>query len=222
MKPSVGPALGEGVYTPSDAAKILRIPVSKIWRWVGTGREDSCVIDGWSLDGTRGLNFLALVELFIVEKLRDLDVPMQRIRLAREVLANRFDTLFPFALRGLLSDGRSILIQLEGQDRVSALRLDGSDQMAFAHIVLEFCKRIDFDPDTELADVYWPLGRERAIVVDPHHAFGQPRVKGTNIPTETIVSMISAGDTLATVASVYNLEQEEVRDAVEFERQLAA
>ena len=222
MKSTVGPALGEGVYTPSDAAKILRIPVSKVWRWVGTGEEGTWIIDGWSLEGTRGLNFLALVELFVVEKLRGLRVPMQRIRLARELLANRFDTPFPFALRGLLSDGKSILIQLEGQDKSSALRLDGSDQIAFAEIVLEFCKRIDFDPETELADMYWPLGKGRSVVVDPHHAFGQPRIDGTNIPTETIVSMILAGDTVATVASVYNLEQEEVRDAVEFERQLAA
>ncbi len=219
------PTLGEGIYTPSDAARILDIAVPQVRRWVTASTESqivSGIVPGWKINYARGFNFYALIELYTVANLRRLGISMQKIRKAREELADRFDTKYPFALRGLLSDGRKILYQLDEPDEETTLILDGSGQTEFTQILVQFCERIDFHIQTDMAERYWPLGKTRAVVIDPHHAFGQPRVMGTNIRTEVIYRLLQAGESREDLVHMYNLKLSDVVDAEEYELQAAA
>jgi hypothetical protein len=65
-------------------------------------------------------------------------------------------------------------------------------------IVQTFLKGLEFSGDDI---IWWPLGKQRQIVADPRGNFGQP--------------------TVALVARWYEVQPEELRDAVEFARSLA-
>ena len=69
---------------------------------------------------------------------------------------------------------------------------------------------------------WWPLGKDRSIVIDPHRGFGAPIVAKAGIPTKILNSAMSAEKSYEFVANWYGISIEEVRDAVQFETKLAA
>ena len=224
---NIAPEIGMGAYTLPDAAKILGLKLGNIRRWITKnqdGNNDALagIMAAWGLGPERGINFNTLIELYTVAQLRDQGISMKRIRQARAELTNRFSTPYPFALRGILTDGDKILIELTEPDNDSVLLLDRRGQTKFKQIISGFCKRIDFGADSELAERYWPAGRSSRVVVDPRRAFGKPIVDGTSIPTEAIFQMYSAGEPKEYVADLYDLDISEVEDAIDFETRLAA
>lgn len=223
------PALGEGVYTFADAEKILRLSQSKLRNWLqgylrASGRRfPAGGFRVWKVGGAVGFSFDTLIEAFVVAQLREIGVSMKTIRMARAELSQRLETPYPFTKRGLLSDGKKILVALRGDDSGDVLlKLDQSGQTEFRRLVEQFCKKIDFAESTDSAVRYWPDGRASAVVVDPHHSFGHPSIEGTNISTETIAGMLEAGESEKVVASLYDLDPKQVRDAARFELRQAA
>ena len=162
------------------------------------------------------------MEVYVVGQLRMTGVPMRKIRTARDELARRFNTSYPFSQRGILSDGKKILVALTDPDADSLLTLDQTGQTAFREIVAQFCQRIDFAPVTDLALRYWPDGRDSSVVVDPLHSFGRPSIVGTNISTDALSGMVIAGESTEMVATLYKLDVGKVEDAVTFELGKAA
>jgi len=223
------PALGQGVYTYADAEKILRLPSRKLRSWLQGYRDASKQqrhpageFGVWDVRGGRGFNFYTLMEVYVVGQLRMTGVPMRKIRTARDELARRFNTSYPFSQRGILSDGKKILVALTDPDADSLLTLDQTGQTAFREIVAQFCQRIDFAPVTDLALRYWPDGRDSSVVVDPLHSFGRPSIVGTNISTDALSGMVIAGESTEMVATLYKLDVGKVEDAVTFELGKAA
>ena len=53
-------------------------------------------------------------------------------------------------------------------------------------------------------------------VVDPHHRLGEPIVENTNISAESIFSFYNAGESIPDIASLYDLSEKQVKDAVDF------
>jgi len=102
------------------------------------------------------------------------------------------------------------------------LELGSGGQSAFEEVVAPFCHRLDFDASSKLASRYFPLGREVPVVVSPAHAFGRPVIAGTNLPTETIASLVRGGESLDDIAAEYQLSREEVDHAWRFEERRAA
>lgn len=209
------------------------MPLSRAQRWIsgywricsGGNRErrDGVVESGcWGTGREKGINFLALIEVFSFAALRDLGVSAQRIRAARQEISERFGTAYPFASHRLLSDGRQILVVLEDVAEPVLLILGESGQTALQKIIEPFCTKIDFCRRTSLAEVFWPLGKGRVVVVDPHHGFGRPTVAGTNIATESIAQMILAGEPPRFVSEMYEIPESAISDAMEFERRMAA
>jgi len=73
----------------------------------------------------------------------------------------------------------------------------------------------------QLALRYWPLGKERSIVVDPHHQLGQPTIKNTNILAETLYRMYTAGEKVKFIASLYDVSESDVTSSIEFFKKAA-
>jgi uncharacterized protein (DUF433 family) len=118
----------------------------------------------------------------------------------------RFQTLHPFALEGLLIDGRRLLKELGDE---TLLELGSGGQTAFEKVIAPFCERLDFDQTTKLASRFYPEGAEAGVVIDPQHAFGRPIVNGTNITTEALACLIRGGEKIEDVAQDFRLEQEQ-------------
>jgi Protein of unknown function (DUF433). len=99
------------------------------------------------------------------------------------------------------------------------MTLDGSKQLNLDFIKL-FFKKLDFDNDL-LATRLWPLGKNKAVVCDPQHKFGQPIIEGTNIQTEAVYKMYLANEPIAFIASLYEIPEKKVKDAISFHKNAA-
>lgn len=216
----------QGIYTVPDVSHILGLPLVKLRRWVnvissvgGVVSEDvtSYGLSKKSIHGQareKHVDFLTLIELFTICQLRDAGVRFAEIRAARNELKEEFQTDHPFALRGLLSDGRKIAKEVSQAD---LLILNAQGQRGFGAVLKDFFERIDFEQASQLAGRYYPCGKESAVVVDPRISFGRPVVKGTAIATETLLSLYRGGETPELIAAQFEIEESAVRDALTFE-----
>jgi uncharacterized protein (DUF433 family) len=223
-KPSTDP-WNRGVYLVPDAARILRLPLSVLRSWVSGRRDEGrrhfpageFASEGHGLD--RHFGFLSLIELFTIAQLRKRGVPMATIRRDRAELIQRYQTAHPFALEGLMTSGKTLMKTL-GDDVL--LELGTRGQTAFSKVLEPFCASLDFDQASSLASRYFPLGREHPVVVDPRRAFGRPAIEGTNLTTESIMTLLRGGEAVENIAESFRITPEAVLAAKAFEQQKAA
>lgn len=236
MKPVI--QLGVGIYSRSEAARLLRVTPSRLRRWVSgytyhyeygrrrrTGHQPPVVApDLPQLDGFIALSFLELMELRVVKALIDEGVSLQHVRSASRIAADLFHTGHPFASKRVYTDGQRIFSTLS-QDSVGSdlieLSKDRQFQVIFGRVLAPFLNEIDFDPQTSLAHTWWPKGRNVPIVLNPRIAFGAPTIQGTRIRTSAVVRL--AGATPASdLARAYQITVPQLKAALDFERELAA
>lgn len=221
---TIEPKLGKGIYSIPDAAAILDMPVSKVRRWVKKYWELEFLkgVDEaytWGESREKAFNFLTLIEIIAVDSFREIGVSFSKIKLAHSKLSEILETNYPFAHAELMTDGKRIFHQYLEE---SLLEVDEKQQFSFTQLVAPYCQKIDFQDKTQLAERFWPLGKDHEIVVDPHHSFGQPVIKGTNTTVETIYSMLNAGESQEFVASIYDLNLNAVEDVMLFMKRNAA
>lgn len=209
-----------GIYTLPDIALILGLSYSKVNRWVKDFWDNKLAKNydykySWSVDLTKAVNFYTLIEIYIFYRLYEAGVKPRRILEAHQVLAEQFSTSYPFATKDIIdhlkTDGKQVLFM---QNDGSILTLEITRQFKLEYIK-QFFKNLDFDKDS-LATRFWPLGRGRSIVCDPHHQFGHPVITGTNITVETLSQMNKAGEPVKFIADLYGINENQILDAIEF------
>ena len=76
---------------------------------------------------------------------------------------------------------------------------------------------------TAMVARWFPLGASRnTIVLDPARAFGRPIVASGGVPTEVLAQAVEVEGSVERVAKLYEVPLPAVRDALAFQRQLAA
>lgn len=221
---SIEPQIGKGIYSIPEAAAILNMPVNKVRRWVKKyweleflqGADASYT---WGESRGKAFHFLTLIEIIAVDSFREIGVSFSKIKLAHSKLSEILETNYPFAHAELMTDGKRIFHKYLEE---SLLEVDEKQQFSFTQLVAPYCQKIDFQNKSQLAERFWPLGKDHEIVVDPHHSFGQPVIKGTNTTVETIYSMLNAGESPEFVASIYDLNLNAVEDVLSFMKRNAA
>lgn len=213
--------LGYGIYTIPDISRLLKIERRKVTRFINEywderiGRKLFSDSYSWSVNQrNKAVNFYVLIELFTFFRLQELGVKAKTILKARQSISAELKLDYPFASSQLLTDGKRIWYKFE-EDIVNA---DGSCQTNFVKIIESFAKNVDFSETSLLAQKLWPFGRDKSIVVDPHHQFGQPVINGTNINAEVIYAMYKSGEPVEAIETLYELSAQEVNDAIEFYR----
>ena len=89
-------------------------------------------------------------------------------------------------------------------------------QIAFKDLVEPFfCKNVDYE--NGFAATYWPLGRERPVLLDARRAFGRPIVVRTGTPTFALYAMHKAGEDPDRIAAWYDVTRNEFDTAIEYE-----
>jgi len=219
------PLLGKGIYTIPDMASILGIPYPKVLRWTNKFWNDRFGSQyqssySWNVDLTKAVNFHTLIEIYLFYELSQAGVKTKEILGAHEILSKQFDTYYPFAIKEVLNnirtDGTKVLFE---QKNGSIYTVDATKQFKLGFI-REFFKNLDFGSDS-LAVRFWPIGKERSIICDPHRQFGQPIIKGTNIQAETIYRMYLADEPIDFIASIYEISRKNVLDAIELHKRAA-
>lgn len=217
-------SIGNGIYTVPDIANILRLPYSKVNMWLNEYWDGKLgqlfnAKYSWRIDGTRAVGFHTLVEFYVMMQFAEAGVKAAQVLKAHTELSKTYNTFFPFAQKQIIenisTDGKRIYLNIKG----IPVTLDGTKQFNL-DFIKGFFKKLDFDNEL-LATRLWPLGKEKAVVCDPHHKFGQPVIDGTNIQTEALYKMYQAKEPIPFIALLYELPLKKVKDAISFHKTAA-
>lgn len=163
------------------------------------------------------------VETRLLAYYRDCGVGMIKMRPVVQNLREVFGVRYPLAtIRPyLLEDLRLVYDVQERVGLEESLRLvveAGTNQLVLAPQTREFERTSVFeaiDGEDVVARVM-PLGQDRTVSIDPGRQFGDPVVRST--PTDVLASLVRAGESVEWVAEQYELDVEQVLDAIEYER----
>lgn len=217
------PELGYGIYTVTEVAALLRLPAGKVRYWLNRFWDTQLAPTlnarySWGEKQGKAVNFYTLIEFYVFYQLRTHGISPARILTVHQLLAQKFNTPYPFASYKIMTDGKNILFSPDGESIVNAT----SDfQYNIKGIIEDFLKKIDFNEEHQLAERFFPAGRDSSIVIDPHHQFGQPVIAGTNILAETLYAMHKGGEKVSTISTLYNLNTNQVKDAIKFYQKAA-
>ena len=220
--------LNAGLYTVPEAARLTRISVGKVRRWLkgydfrsGTSvRHSDAVWQGEikPIENKLALSFRDLLELRFVDAFIRAGVSWKTMRRAHVRAQNELRTTHPFCSNRISTDGKNILLKQAEEDSDQALLNLVTEQREFSRIVQDFLKELEFSGNDI---VWWPLGKGKQVVIDPRRNFGQPTVAKSGVPAITLARSVKANSSVNVVARWYEVQRDEVRDAVEFEDSLA-
>lgn len=166
------------------------------------------------------MGFRDLMEIRFVAAFIEQGVTWRTMRLAHAAAKVQLDSDHPFCTHRFATDGRHILqqeVEVAGDRRFTDIV---TNQREFDSIVTPFLLELEFD-DGVLR--WWPLGQNRAVVLDPSRNLGQPIVAGGGVQTRILANSVKANDgSVEVVARWFEVAAEEVRDAMEFEKRLLA
>ena len=225
MKPDLS-LIGIGLYTPAEAARLIRVPVRTLQRWLkGHWIGDREYEALWPLhgeleDGSTYLSFLDLVQARVALALINAGLSSQKVRKAIELGRTILNTDYPFASARFRTDGRTVVLQvlIQGEDDGLIDLKDG--QYLLKNVVEPSLRGLEFDKD--LAVRWWPSGQEDRILIDPRRQFGQPIDAETGVPTSVLAAAVEAESSVERAARVYRVPVAAVRRAVRFEKKLYA
>jgi uncharacterized protein (DUF433 family) len=221
--------LNAGLYTVPDAARLTRISAGKIRRWLKgydfkSGERIHHSEAVWQgelkpIENKLALSFRDLLELRFVDAFIRAGVSWRTMRRAHAKAQEELNTTHPFCSNRIATDGKNILLAQGEEDLDEALINLVNNQREFRRIVQDFLKELEFSG----SDIVWyPLGKDRQIVIDPRRNFGQPTVMKSGVPTRVLARSVKTNGSVQIVSHWFEVPEGEIRDAVEFETRLAA
>lgn len=210
--------LGEGIYTSTDVAHILKISKSRA-RYMINHYLDNKFRDQQNFkykiksETSYAVNFLGLVEIYVFEQFRKLNVSTNKIIKLHEHLAKFYNTPYPFAKTDFLVSGKEVYFNQE-EEWVSG---NETLQIGLKEIVESLGKKVQYDDKSKIATKYYPLGKEKSIVVDPNHRFGHPIIRNTNLLVENVYDLYLAEEkNLEFVVGLYEITEQQMEDVIEY------
>ena len=228
-----GDQLTRPAYSVAEAGRLAGLAAGRVRRWLrgyeytydDTVRGQPPVLQGHPAESTYA-SFLDLVDLLFVKRFLDHGVSLQKVRRGLDE-ARRLLGTDHFARQTFFTDGGSIFLSVQegvaGELGDAILELMSGGQWVIAPVIRELAQQIEFESPEGLARRWYPLGRNRPVVLDPMVAYGAPSVAGRGVKTTNIHDLyVAEGENLASVRAWWELSDDEIRAAVDFERQLAA
>ncbi len=227
----VTPAAYAGIYLPTEAASYFRTTFQQSQRPPTSRRIHSWITSGLiarHLAAVRGrervIDFADLISCQAIASFRAAGISLQKIRKAEQYFRKLYRKLYridkPFARRAFWYSSRDIFAKLEGVlvagTRAGQLALGGlNDWVDLLRVNISFASEDDLAQANE-----WKPAPQ--ISLRPNVQFGQPCLAGTRIPTWSLWSYVTAGDSVEYVAKAYHLEVADVEQAVAWENRLRA
>lgn len=222
--------LGVGIYTVREAALLTGVSGGAIKRWLWGYRHNS---GGrikrqdplWNsqipvIDDVRALGFRDLIEVKFVAHFRGKGISLQSIRKTIDRATELLSQSYPLSSVRFKSLGGSIFAEVL-EDHEQKLVFDlYTGQLLLSFMWDKLYDALEYSEFEELARWY-PLGKNRRVVVDPKRSFGRP-ISLEGVPTAILASSLRTEKTLDNVAYWYRVDPDSVRDADEYERSLAA
>ena len=212
-------ALNTRLHLPSyrivESARLAQTSPQTLSRWFKGTRP--------VLEGKRkrvALSYLQLVEAAFVASFRSLGVPLQRVRTARDYLAQMFEADYPFAQLELQTDGLDIFKQVSADREELFIAASRSGQQTWPELISD--RIAQFDYVHGLALRWHPRGRNVPIVVDPQIAFGAPTLENAGIATWALAERFKAGEEPEEIQEDFGISGDSLVAALDFEEVLRA
>lgn len=222
--------IGKGIYTVPDASRLSRVSMRRIRYWLkglpSEKAKESTDRRLWHgelspINDKLALGFLDLQEVRFIDAFLRTGVTWNLLRAAHDRARKQYQIEHPFCTRQFVTDGCQIIEELtEESGRVVYEEVIHS-QRVFKQVIQPFIRELEFS-DTDQLIRWWPLGNDRAVVLDPNRQFGQPITAQAGIATEILNAASKAGQSPEEISDWYELDTRSVLDAIEFEQGLAA
>lgn len=210
-------------YTVAEAARYLAIPAPTVNAWFrGIHAKHQIFEPVLRLEdpNDRRLSFSNLVEAHVLRALRTKHgVPMHAVRGALDFVRREFGIarlLIDPRLRA--APGKMFL-----QRYAELVELTRSGQHVIERVWDSHLQAVVQDPAGVPFKLYpWIPDRtqppKQSILIDPAVSFGTPMTTSRGIATSVLADLYDAGTSVDELAGEYGLTQEEVEDALAFER----
>jgi hypothetical protein len=231
MTPTSPRFIGTGVYSLPEAERLIKVPRSRVRRWLegysfsssGRQRHSTAVLlsDIGRESGQLALSFADLIEIRFLDAFLQHGVSWHTVRIAADRARHLLSRRHPFSTRTFKTDGHDILVEIVREGGVPELLNLAKNQWELERVVTPMLYAgLDFNEFDEPAR-WWPRGVRRSVVIDPTRAFGAPIALPGAVPTAILAASAGVdGDRMT--AAVYEVPLKTVRHAVEFEASLAA
>ena len=221
----------EGIYEAPEAAAYLtatlqrdvpetvfpRVYSRRIIAWVRAGLSSPDLIDIGGRDLL--ITFEDLVSMRVIALMRALGLKWRKIRRAEEWLRRKTGYARPFAVQRVWTETEDVFAELPEMGLVAASR---QGQIAFPELMAEYLQPVEdmvFVPHNGVRVAHeWSPHPD--VLIHPEIQFGAPCVNGTRIPTLMLWRMHSGGDSLAFLASSFNLSDGQMESALRWEDRL--
>ncbi len=211
-------------YTVAEAARYLRIPLPTVRSWVvgrdyprrsGTARFYPVVVT--PRDSNNRISFRNLVELAALRALRtEHGLKLSAVREALQFAEKKLGTEAPLASPELFASAGELFLARYGQ----LINLNRAGQLGIWAVLQGLMKRIKWD--NRLAVRFFPLVPNRpegqSVMLDPTVSFGRPVLARLGVTTSVMVDRINAGEQPVEIARDYGATQDEIMDALAYER----
>lgn len=230
---SINP-LALGFYSVPEAARLIEVgSTRRIYGWLRgyTGRASGPLINRQyqPLDGREEISFLDLMELRLIETLREHEIKPRTIRRAIVEARKIFGNPKPFAMDRIFlkTDGKDVFVEeilkkiaQEENDK----RLWNLITKQYEHYTLierSLLAGVTFDPQSHLAKTWKPRPDQfPEILIDPRIAYGKP-ITPSRVPVDTLHSIYKAeNDNVRAVADYFGIAPEEAEMGIRFQQLL--
>jgi uncharacterized protein (DUF433 family) len=223
--------LGKGIYTPTLASRLTKVPAQSISRWCAGAsdahrrdrRRSPVFLSDYAFTGNRSLSFEDLTEIYLISGFRQKGISLQTIRAAQKRARTILGDNHPFSNNQFLTDGKSILLEIEEPESGPALLDLKNMQRSFQQVVRPYLSVVfDYTGESHRPARIHPYSKDATVIIDPDRQFGQPILKDEGIPTAALYRAYKAEQSKTAVAEWFGVSEDAVMKAVRFELDLIA
>lgn len=203
-----------GLLDISDAARFLGIHTGTFRRWVRGYGQSTPLLHVLSVaPGRAQVTFVAMVEAYVLDALRQAGVRPSRILPALDRLAAEFGREYTLIAPNLATDGIDVLWDFSRTSAGQGLMDARTGQMVMREIVEDYLQYVTWGEDNYPQRLQLRHCEPSTVVIDPYRAFGQPFFEGAGARVRDVANMLAAGEDPQVVAYEHGVSIEEVRTA---------
>lgn len=232
MAPRFKEIIGQGIYTVPEVARLTGVSAPNIYNWLYGGslasiskhsakRQPTIAHQFEVIGDVANLSFGDMIQVRLVAFFRNQGVSLQSIRKAADNAAKLLSTSHPFCSTKFKTDGTALLAEVFEPTGESSLVELHSMQHVFKEFINPFLTTLEYEQ--EAVSKWWHDLGNRKIVLDPKSNYGKPTVAQFGYSTETLFeAFVANGSSFKKVSDWFEVPEEAVQQAVDFEMRLAA
>lgn len=192
-------ALTEASYTVGEAHRLTNVSETSIRRWLSEYPDSIYELKSPGEVGKHPdpllVSFIELIEILVVGHIRTATgKKFAVIRQYHDSIAAEWETPFPFA-----------------HENLSVLAARGEKLLK---PVVHTLKQMDYE--NGYVSLWYPMGKEQPITVDPRRGSGRPVVKGRRVRVQDIRGRFKSGESVEFIAYDFDLERTDVEAALRY------